>query len=110
MSSNYELNCFICNGEPTVTSWISTTKGKEEDTKVEGPCIMGAEGTIEESLDNIRWGLSLFLRCKIDGPWDPDDPYTENVKCKACDYEREEILNQLYHYTKKIHDSYNTTN
>lgn len=61
-------------------------------------CTCG--GTALESYLGAKQLLQMFIRCKMDGPYDNANPWEE--KCEGCAYEREEILNHMWHYGEAV--------
>lgn len=57
-------------------------------------------GTAEEIWKSIRFLLQQFIRCEADGVLNPEDMY--NDKCDRCSFEREEIMNNIWHYGNSL--------
>lgn len=86
-----EIICSSCNGTNQQHGQKKEADGTYSDFVSECLC----SGTPEEIWQNVRFLLAQFIRCKVDGPFDGNP---DNEQCDGCAYEREEILNHMWHF------------
>lgn len=94
--SAHKQTCDMCGGTNKVTAWFRENKDDKKATKKIVDCL--CTGSSKEIWESLCFLLAQFIRCKIDKPFNPKDPYRKD--CEGCDYERAEILDHVWHYAE----------
>ena len=81
-----KLTCAACGGTHTQKAQRRLPDGTYSDW-YDSPCL--ASGTIDEIVEGTKHLLVQFVKCKAD---------KHDKPCAGCEYEREEIMNHLWHY------------
>lgn len=90
-----EQICAACGGTNEQEYW-TFNKQKEETGHGFTGCLSNGE-TREEAWKEIAIFLNMEIHCKVDDPFDPENPFKKR-QCAGCEYEIRHILDLVWHY------------
>jgi hypothetical protein len=86
--------CKFCSGKNENVVYVKQKDGSY--MAKESSCHSNGDNP-EEHFESIAFLLQQFIRCKADGIFDIHVPFKKG-ECEGCEYEREEIMNMIWHY------------